>query len=184
MAIFGIDLKKMISGAAKTVVSKTAIGGTQQSKDLVKAFANSKMAAPIFDKFGAAAEKGVAIAGGIAATAITAGAAGPLLGAGGGAGALGGLLKSTSGNTGVAGSLIKNFLPAAKDIDFGKLINGGVDLIKGALSKPGTAAQTTSKTATGSSSLPDTKPSTALVIGVGLLLAFVLFGKQIKKMFR
>lgn len=178
MAIFGLDIRKFVSGAAQKIVPKIVTGGSSASQQVLKNFVASPISKPVFDKFGAQAETGLKVAGGIAATA--------LLGGAGGAGALGSVLKSTSGNN-VAGSLIKNFLPAARDIDFGKLITTGVDLVKGALSKPSTQAQTTSKQTTTASTIYDGfdggNKTVYLVIG-GVVLVFVLFGKQLKRMFR
>jgi hypothetical protein len=97
MGLFGINLKKIVSGAAKKVLPKIMVGGDQGDRKATQAFINTGAADPIFDKFGAQVETIAKVGVGIAGAAV----GGSLLGK------IGSPTPATGGNAGI-GALLKS----------------------------------------------------------------------------
>lgn len=170
MSFLGIDLKKVAATIAPKIIKATTVGGTSQEKELLKKAIDTPVFKPVFEKFGRDFETGTKIAGGIAATAATVGIAGPLLGGAAGAGSL----VKTKGM-----SLLSNILPAAKDIDFGSIIDKGFDLLKNKIGGSGSSAPVNT---------PPPAPSgfdlKSIPWWAWAAVAVFLFGKQLKKLLR
>lgn len=117
-------LSSIVKKAAPKIVKAVTIGGSKTERDMLKTEITKPVFDPVFQKFGDTVESTAKIGLAIATAGLGAD-----------------LLKGTSGNTGVVGSVLKNVAPTTKDMSLlGGLVKGVFNDVKPQLAQLGVSA--------------------------------------------